>query len=197
SDFRPFIHDQGVKTFLGKTGPLTWIDVLNQIIAQPQAARFITAKLWGFFASENPSEELIVALAETFHKADHSFKPLLRVLFRSEEFYADGVMHTQVKSPVQWLVGSARMLERDLPPAPVCANFLANLGQDLFAPPNVKGWDGGISWITTNNLLARYNQAEMLVYGKNQLQLNPENKGMKFLQNRFNMMHSDARPVEV
>ena len=51
------IHDQGVKTVLGKTGPLTWVDVLNQIIAQPQAARFITAKLWTFFASENPSPE--------------------------------------------------------------------------------------------------------------------------------------------
>ena len=35
----------------------------------------------------------------------------------------------------------------------------------MFAPPNVKGWDGGVSWITTNNLLARYNEAAMLVQG--------------------------------
>jgi hypothetical protein len=35
----------------------------------------------------------------------------------------------------------------------------------LFAPPNVKGWDGGISWITTNNLLARYNEAALLAQG--------------------------------
>jgi hypothetical protein len=35
----------------------------------------------------------------------------------------------------------------------------------LFAPPNVKGWDGGISWITTNTLLARYNEAATLVQG--------------------------------
>jgi hypothetical protein len=43
--------------------------------------------------------------------------------------------------------------------------MLRQLGQDLFAPPNVKGWDGGITWITTNTLLARYNDADTLVHG--------------------------------
>src|SRR5438477_8908523 len=71
STFRPFIHDQGVKTFLGRTGALTWMDVINQIIAQPQSARFITAKLWSFFASENPSPELVATLAENFRRADN------------------------------------------------------------------------------------------------------------------------------
>src|SRR5438105_407023 len=196
SDFRPFIHDSGLKTVLGRTGQLTWLDVLNQIIAQPQAARFISAKIWRFFASEELADELLAALAETFRRAGNQFKPLLRAIFRSEEFYADTVIRTQVKSPVQWLIGSIRMLEHELPPAPVCANLLSNLGQDLFAPPNVKGWDGGLGWITTNSLLARYNQAEKLVYGKNQLQVDTQNKGLKFIENRFNRMHSEAKPVE-
>jgi len=52
-----------------------------------------------------------------------------------------------------------------LPPPFVCFALTRNLGQDLFAPPNVKGWDGGLSWITTNNLLARYNEAALLVEG--------------------------------
>ena len=43
--------------------------------------------------------------------------------------------------------------------------MLRQLGQDLFAPPNVKGWDGGITWITTNTLLTRYNDAQSLVEG--------------------------------
>ena len=43
--------------------------------------------------------------------------------------------------------------------------MLRQLGQDLFAPPNVKGWDGGVTWITTNTLLTRYNDAAMLVHG--------------------------------
>jgi hypothetical protein len=57
------------------------------------------------------------------------------------------------------------MLECELPPTPICEAVLRSLGQDLFAPPNVKGWDGGITWITTNTLLARYNDAAMLVQG--------------------------------
>ena len=41
----------------------------------------------------------------------------------------------------------------------------SSLGQNLFAPPNVKGWDGGTTWITTNTLLERYNDAVTLVTG--------------------------------
>jgi hypothetical protein len=62
-------------------------------------------------------------------------------------------------------VGTARMLETALPPAQVSWALTRNLGQDLFAPPNVKGWDGGLTWITTNNLLSRYNEAAVLVEG--------------------------------
>lgn len=162
---RPAWHDEGVKTVLGRTGNLEPRDVLEQIVAQPQAPRFITAKLWRFFASDDVSDELNTALADVFRKADNNFKPLLRTIFLSEEFYSPSVIRTQVKSPVQWLVSSVRMLERELPPSLVCFGLTRNLGQDLFAPPNVKGWDGGLTWITTNNLLARYNQAAVLVQG--------------------------------
>jgi uncharacterized protein (DUF1800 family) len=162
---RPFVHDNGVKTVLGRTGNLNGQDVVEQIVAQPQSARFITAKLWKFFAATDPSEELVTALAALFRREGNNFKPVLRAMFVSEEFYSPSIIRNQVKSPVQWLVGSVRVLERELPPPPVCFGLTRNLGQDLFAPPNVKGWDGGLSWITTNNLLARYNEAALLVQG--------------------------------
>lgn len=184
--YRSALHDDGEKTVLGKTGKLDWEDVLEQIVAQPQAAKFICAKLWTFFAAENASAEVVDALAQVLRKSDHQFKPVLRAMFRSEEFYADNVVRTQVKSPVQWLVSSVRMLERELPPTPAASNMLANLGQDLFAPPNVKGWDGGLAWITTNNLLTRYNFTEALVFGKNQVRINSDKKAAKLVANRLN-----------
>jgi uncharacterized protein (DUF1800 family) len=162
---RPMFHDSGSKTLFGQTGEFDGQDVMEKIVAQPQAARFITAKLWNFFAGEMPSEELTTALAAAFRSAGNNFKPVLRTMFLSEEFYAPSVVRNQVKSPVQWLVGSARVLERELPPPIICFGLTRNLGQDLFAPPNVKGWDGGLSWITTNNLLARYNEAATLIQG--------------------------------
>jgi uncharacterized protein (DUF1800 family) len=162
---RPFLHDSGEKVIFGKRANFDGEEFLDLIVAQPQSARFITAKIWKFFAGEEPAEPLGAALAETFRQGGCQFKPLLRVMFLSEEFYAPGVVGNQVKSPVQWLVGSVRLLERELPPPFVCFGLTRNLGQDLFAPPNVKGWDGGLSWITTSTLLARYNEAAVLVQG--------------------------------
>lgn len=195
--YRPLIHDPGTKTVLGKTGRLTYSDVLEQIVAHPQSARFITARLWTFFAGQTPSEELTTALAAVFRDHGNNFKPLLQAMFRSQEFYDPSLIRNQVKSPVQWLVGTIRTLERELPPAIFASNLLQNLGQDLFTPPNVKGWDGGLSWITTNNLLARYNYAEMLVFGTAKLNFNGGNKGFKFIENRFNRMNVKATPIEV
>jgi uncharacterized protein (DUF1800 family) len=163
--FRPRIHDDGEKTFLGRTGNLDGDDVIETIVAQPQAARFITAKLWNYFTGQEPSPELNGALAGVFRASGNNFKPFLRVMFRSQEFYGDDIVRNQVKSPVQWLIGSVRVLECELPPPLVSWGMLRQLGQDLFAPPNVKGWDGGITWITTNTLLTRYNDAQSLVEG--------------------------------
>ncbi|HUA64484.1 MAG TPA: DUF1800 domain-containing protein [Alphaproteobacteria bacterium] len=163
--YRPEFHDEGIKTYLGLTGNLTPEDVLVQIVAQPHSAVFITGKIWNFFAGQMPSPELNQAMAAELRANGNDFKPFLRVMFSSEEFYSPDIVKNEVKSPVQWLVGTSRMLESDLPPPVISMGMLRSLGQDIFAPPNVKGWDGGLSWITTNTLLARYNEAETLVTG--------------------------------
>jgi uncharacterized protein (DUF1800 family) len=163
--YRPFFHDNGEKTFLGRTGNLDGDDVIAQIVAQPQSSRFITAKLWNYFTGQMPDDKLNDALAAVLRANGNNFKPFLCVMFSSEEFYSDDIVRNEVKSPVQWLVGSVRMLECDLPPTLVGWGMTRQMGQDLFAPPNVKGWDGGLAWITTNTLLMRYNDAEALVHG--------------------------------
>ena len=163
---RPNAHDRGEKFIFGRRGNFNGEDFLKMVVDHPQSGRFITAKLWNFFAGEVPSEELTTALTSTFRRSGNHFKPVLRAMLLSEEFYAPSIIRNQVKSPVQWLVGSVRVLERELPPPLVCFGLTRNLGQDLFAPPNVKGWDGGLSWITTNTLLARYNEAATLVQGE-------------------------------
>lgn len=191
--YRPFFHDGGIKTVLGKTGHLTGNDVLETIVEQPQSSRFITTKLWKFFASDTPPPPVIDSLAEVFRSNGNEFKPLLRTMFRSEEFYADSV----VKSPVQWLVGSVRLLNRPMPPPIVSTEMIRTLGQDLLLPPNVKGWDGGLSWITTNTLLARYNQAAILVMGQGNLGAHGERPGQQKLAQFANAAARNMVPVEV
>lgn len=186
---RPGAHDAGVKTVLGKSGNFRGEDVLEIIVAQPQAAVFITGKLWNFFAGEMPSAELNAALAAEFRRAGNNFKPFLRTMFLSEEFFDPSLIRHQIKSPVQWLVGSVRMLECELPPPLVSINLLRSLGQELFAPPNVKGWDGGLSWINTNTLLARYNEAAAIAEGDSSvlagMATGKKNAQLRRIQNRL------------
>ena len=176
--YRPFFHDSGTKTIFGQVGNFDGDDFLTLIVQQPQSAKFITAKIWNFFAGQMPSPGLSDALADVFRTNGNNFKPFLRIMFRSEEFYDASIVRNQVKSPVQWLVGSVRMLETELPPPLISSAMLRSLGQDLFAPPNVKGWDGGMSWITTNTLLTRYNDATTIVQGTIQ-QMSPDDFARK------------------
>jgi uncharacterized protein (DUF1800 family) len=195
--YRPAFHDTGVKTVLGRTGPLTGREVLEVMAAQPQAARFIAGKLWKFFASDDPSPALIDALADNFRAHGQVFKPFLRTLFRSEEFYGDSVVRSQIKSPVQWLAGSVRLLQRPMPPPIVSTEMTRNLGQELLAPPNVKGWDGGLSWITTNTLLARYNQAAILVDGQGNFAPQGPRPGQKMAAAMATIAARDMAPVDL
>lgn len=159
------LHDTGGKRFLGRRGNWDGHDVVRIITEQSAAASFITGKLWSFFAYEDPEPELVRALATSLRQQGLEWKPVLREIFLSQAFYSPRAIRSQVKSPVQWLVSTARALDAPLPGPDVCQMILRQLGQELFAPPSVKGWDGGYAWITTTTLMHRYNFAGLLLKG--------------------------------
>ncbi|MCE0522259.1 MAG: DUF1800 domain-containing protein [Methylacidiphilales bacterium] len=163
--YHPNDHDNGPKTVFGQTGNFTGEDVLNMICAKPECAQFIAKKIWRFFVQDEPPQPVIDALATEFHNHDMDLKHLMTVIFRSKEFYAPVVIRSQIKSPVQWLIAGTHQLQAPLPTRPMTLVMLRQLGEELFNPPNVKGWDGGIAWITTNSLLDRQNFAAALVEG--------------------------------
>ena len=164
-EFHSAAHDHNKKTFHGKTGNFDDGDVIRIILNQRTAATFIVRKLWEFFAYINPEEDLIDKLAGIFRDNEYRFSPVLKAMFRSREFYSTKAGRTQIKSPVQWLISSLKYLEAPLPPVPMISAITNSLGQQLFEPPNVKGWEGGATWSTTDSLLKRYNFASMLVEG--------------------------------
>lgn len=158
-------HDDGVKTFLGRTGPWGPADIVDIILAQPATAEFLAAKFWTFFAHENPPPNVVKALAKTLRKNKYDLKPMLREMFLSDVFYGEKARFTHIKSPVELVVGTMRMLE--VPPRDTLAINVAlrQMGQQLMQPPNVKGWDGGETWISTSTLFNRYNLVGMILDG--------------------------------
>ena len=167
--FRPRLHDSGIKSVLGLEGKLGLDDILELLTDRPDSDRWITGRLWTFFAGTPPPPGLQDALAGGFRDAGRRIAPFLETLFISEAFHAPEVVGQKIKSPTELLVMACRQLDRPLPPAPICANSLRLLGQDLFHPPNVKGWEGGVAWINANTLLSRHNLALTLVTGGNPL----------------------------
>jgi uncharacterized protein (DUF1800 family) len=156
-------HDNGEKTFMGRKGNFDGNGIVDILFEHPQTAPFIARKLWIYFASENPSPELVEALAGNLRGNDFHVGKFLSTLFRSGVFYAPETYRAQVKSPVQWLIQTSGSLGIPLPEAAVTDAALRQMGQVLFAPPNVKGWEGNRAWISTSTLLFRYNLAGYLV----------------------------------
>jgi uncharacterized protein (DUF1800 family) len=157
--------DESDKTFLGKTGPWRGDQVVDIILSQPQCAKFIAAKIWRFFAYDDPAPPLIDALAEQLVHCKYELKPFMKVVLSSEEFFSSHAQSSVIKSPVQFLVQGQRTLGLSLPTGQSLVFIYRQLGQIPFYPPNVKGWDGGKSWINTATLTYRYELARELVYG--------------------------------
>jgi len=158
--------DPADKTFLGRRGPFDGDDIIDIITAQEECSEFIVRKIWLFLVSETPAPATIQTLAGHFRRSGFDTRSVLREIFLSEEFYSPAVVRRQVKSPVQWIVQTARTLEAPLPAGPALEAALTQMGQVLFAPPNVKGWDTGRAWISSSTLLLRYNLAGYIVSGK-------------------------------
>jgi len=154
--FVPRVHDDGVKTFLGKTGNFTGDDVVDIIFEQPQCARFFASSLLNAFVYNDPEPELVEGVAHLLRKNGYELAPVVSTILRSNVFYSERAYRALVKGPVEFVVGTYRTLgvpQMDGSVLPV----LRQMGQELFYPPNVAGWPGGANWLTSDTMIARQN----------------------------------------
>lgn len=161
-------HDDDDKTVFGKKGNWDGADIVRIALEQPAAGRFLARKLYRQFVNENdkPSDALIEPLAEQLRKTDYDILAAVGTILRSRIFFSDQAYRQRVKSPVEFVVGLVHSLEGTVAPAAL-AGLLDGMGQSLYAPPNVKGWDGGQAWLNSATILARHNAAWSLVGGEN------------------------------
>jgi len=168
SQFIPARHDDGPKTIFGKTGKYTPDDVPELIFARPEPATYLARRLWEFFGTPQPAEQDVAAVAAALKGGDWELAPALRTLFNSPSFYGDACKFAVIKSPVELEAMTLRLLEE--PPQPrmlwAASLSLRDMGEELFQPPNVKGWPGEDRWITSATLNTRYSIASAMAGGR-------------------------------
>jgi uncharacterized protein (DUF1800 family) len=160
--FRRALHDAGEKTVLGRTGRFDGDAVLDLLLERPQTAEHIVAKLWREFVSPDPEAAAVRRIAADFRRSGYRITVALAHLLESDAFWSPDQRGALVKSPVELVVGTLRSLEVVPDDATPFAFAAAGMGQNLFSPPNVKGWRGGDAWIDASSLLARKQFVETL-----------------------------------
>ena len=160
--FRRPAHDEGVKTLLGRSGNFDGDAVLDILLAQPQTAEFIVGKLWREFVSPQVDAVEVKRIARMFRDNRYNIKVALRALLTSDAFYAPQNRAALIKSPVDLIVGTLRQFRFETGEVAPFLLAARQLGQDMFAPPNVKGWPGGDAWINSATLLSRKQFLERL-----------------------------------
>jgi uncharacterized protein (DUF1800 family) len=177
--FNPSLHDSTAKTFLGHTGNFGLQDILNIIFEQgtPQgytSAYWVCQKLYEEFVYYVPNPSVIDAMATVMLAHNFEIVPVMQALLTSAHFYDANVIGAQLKSPAHFMGSLVREFALTYPafdptiPSPISTDVngyytfgdpnptltiiseILNLqGQELLNPPNVKGWPGGHSWIST------------------------------------------------
>ena len=166
-NFEESLHDGGEKAVFGAKGNFNGEDIVKLCLKKDACALFITRKLYRFYISDAqvPSDKLLTPLAEAFRKSDYDIKALVRQILSSRHFFSGHAYRQKIKSPVDLTVGSIWCLTSREVPQTALVSKLEDMGQSLFAPPNVKGWPGGTAWLNTSTILARHNFAQAVAAG--------------------------------
>jgi hypothetical protein len=156
----PARHDDGAKTFLGRTGRFDGVDAVNLIFEQPVTAEYLAGKIYRFVVRDELSTELRQKLGGVLRSHDYEVKPLLAAIFASRDFYSEASYGGHIKGPVEHMVAMMKHLDVDeIPGVPDFNQSTISMGQQLLNPPSVAGWAGGTAWITPGLLIARGNIA--------------------------------------
>jgi uncharacterized protein (DUF1800 family) len=162
--FNPVQHDTNSKTVFGKSGNFDGTDIVDLCLAQPACPRFLAKKLLRNFVLPAPDAALVEAFAARIRHHDFALQPALRELFSSRLFFSAESRGALIKSPLDLVLGSYRTLDCQAKLG-AAIPVLATLGQDIFEPPTVKGWDGGRLWISSASMLQRANFVSELIHG--------------------------------
>ncbi len=92
-------HDAGPKTFLGRPGISSGVQVIDIIMEQPVTANFMAGKLYRFFVREDLDPKLQAKLGDILRKNKYEIAPFLEAVFLSKDFYSQASIGAQIQRP--------------------------------------------------------------------------------------------------
>ncbi len=179
-------HDFGPKTIFGRTANFEGEDVIQLVAASRSTARFLVKKLFAFFVypltDSSTDKATIEKFADVYMNRNHSIKELVRAIFSSDEMFSDRAVNGLIKQPLDLVIAPLRMLGAEFrpgtfdnhEPAHILWYASTELGQEIFAPPDVFGWRLNAGWINTAAMLNRFTWANFVATARP----NEENLGV-------------------
>ncbi|QKX04944.1 DUF1800 domain-containing protein [Aquimarina sp. TRL1] len=167
--FDPEKFSNETKSIFGQTGNWGYSDVIDILFEQrtDKIATFICSKLYRYFVSPVIQDDIIAGMAQTFITNNFEIGPVLRQLFKSQHFFNQYAFSVIIKSPIDLLVTNYNETDFTLPADLDYLNYFRNtsrvLGQDVFNPIDVAGWQGDSDWISPDLLIGRWDGIRYLI----------------------------------
>lgn len=193
--FNPAMHDRKEKIVLGHTLPPgrayeDGLDVIDILARHPSTAKFISKKLAQRFVADEPPQQLVDRMADTFAKTGGDLRAVLQTLFASVEFMSEGAWQSKLKSPLEVAVSALRATNADVRDALPLSQRIADMGQPLYGKVEPTGYPNtGETWASTSGILARINFATAVTEG--------QLPGVKIDASRFNFKTPAAVSAEI
>ena len=101
----------------------------------------------------------LICISVFIYCTEFDIRAALGMILRSNLFHDPAIRRRRVKGPVEFAVGTIRSLEalRPTVSADALGEACSRMGQTLYAPPSVAGWEGGRAWLNGQTLLFRQN----------------------------------------
>ena len=197
-EFNENSFDKGPKTIFGRSGNWGYNDVIDILFEEKKdlIANFICNKIYRYFVSPQLNSSVVSAMAETFKQNEFELKPVLKQLFKSEHFFDSVNSNVIIKSPIDLMLGLHHSLSFEYKDnVDLELNFrnkCREMGQEVFSPVDVAGWQGNHDWINSETLPKRWEFADYLLikyWQKN------KNQFKTFIQSLVGSDQTDLRVI--
>jgi hypothetical protein len=169
--FNERLHEPGTKYFLGRKfkedGEKEGEKALEMLASSPATAKFVSRKLAIRFVSDNPPEELVDRMAETFSKSDGDIREVLKTMLKSPEFWSPEAYRAKVKTPLEFVASALRATNADVENGLPLVQQLNRMGMQLYGAQPPTGYSmKAETWVNSAALLDRMNFALALGVGR-------------------------------